>query len=161
MATVYSGTFTAKRWASKSDVFEKIAVFADGREIVSIVEKRKLFKIEYTVCIQDKTVVEVPIEKIVYKDKLVEVPVEVERIVERYVEKDRLGNIIVGKGKSRFRGVSKKGDRFYASIQHNGKREWLGSYTSEFAAAEAYDQAARKLHGDKAILNFNGMAGVK
>lgn len=161
MTTVYSGTFVAKRWTSKSDVFEKIAVFADGREIVSIVENRKLFKIEYTVCIQDKTVVEVPIEKIVYKDKFVEVPVEVEKIVEKFVEKDRLGNVIVGKGRSRFRGVSKKGDRFYASIQHNGKREWLGSYTSEFAAAEAYDQAARKLHGDKAILNFNGMAGVK
>lgn len=94
-------------------------------------------------------------------EKIKEVPVVKEVVIEKFVEKDRLGNVIVGKGKSRFRGVSKKNDRFYASIQHNGKREWLGSYTSEFAAAEAYDQAARKLHGDKAILNFNGMAGVK
>lgn len=151
MATVYSGTFTAKRRSRRTDVFEKIKIFAEGREIVDIIEKRKVFKVEYTVYIKEKTVVE----------KIKEVPVVKEVIVEKLVEKDRLGNVIVGKGRSRFRGVSKKGDRFYASIQHNGQRKWLGSYTSEFAAAEAYDQAARKLHGDKAILNFNGMAGVK
>lgn len=151
MATVYSGTFTAKRWSRRTDVFEKIKIFAEGREIVDIIEKRRVFKVEYTVYIKEKTVVE----------KIKEVPVVKEVVIEKFVEKDRLGNVIVGKGRSRFRGVSKKGDRFYASIQHNGQRKWLGSYTSEFAAAEAYDQAARKLHGDKAILNFNGMVGVK
>lgn len=155
MKPVYDGTFIANRWGKKTDVFNQIEIFAKGRQIVKIVEKRKMFKVEYTVYIKDLT--EQVVEKIVYKDKFVEVPVEVVKIVEKFVEKDRLGNVIVGKGKSRFRGVSKKGDKFHASIQHNGRRKWLGSYTSEFAAAEAYDQAALKIHGEKAIINFNGV----
>lgn len=161
MENVYNGIFVASRWASKTDVFKKIAVFADGREIVSIEEKRKLFKVEYTVRIQDKQVVVI--------EKTVEVPVEVEKIVEKvvkiptvkFVEKDRLGNVIVGRGKSRFRGVCKKRDRFYAMIQVGGKKKWLGSFTSEFEAAEAYDTAAKALHGDKAKLNFNGAKVAK
>lgn len=54
MATVYSGTFTAKRWSRRTDVFEKIKIFAEGREIVDIIEKRRVFKVEYTVYIKEK-----------------------------------------------------------------------------------------------------------
>lgn len=156
MNKIYEAEFVTSRWASKSDVFELITGFAVGYEIVEITEKRKLFKVEYKVKMKE-------VEQLVV-EKIVEVPVEVEKIVEKvvkiptvkYVEKDRLGNVIVGRGKSRFRGVCKKRDRFYAMIQVGGKKKWLGSFTSEFAAAEAYDTAAKMLHGDKAKLNFNG-----
>lgn len=39
-------------------------------------------------------------------------------------------------------------------IQRNGKKYWLGSYTSEMEAAEAYDRKAIELLGKGAILNF-------
>ena len=41
-----------------------------------------------------------------------------------------------------------------ARIRNNGTSKNLGSYTSEEAAACAYDKAARELHGDYARLNF-------
>lgn len=89
----------------------------------------------------------VEIEKIV--EKLVEVEVEKEvplKIVNQ-VKKQRGAT-------SQYRGVSKKGDRYYAMIQHAGKRHWCGSYLSEMAAAEAYDKKAKELLGDNAVLNF-------
>jgi hypothetical protein len=55
---------------------------------------------------------------------------------------------------SRYKGVSRDRKRWCAYINRDGRREWLGNFATEEAAAQAYDQAARRLHGDMARLNF-------
>ncbi len=59
-------------------------------------------------------------------------------------------------GTSRYRGVCWYRAKGYwtAYIRADGKREHLGCFRNEEDAAEAYDRAARKLHGEFAVLNF-------
>ncbi len=57
---------------------------------------------------------------------------------------------------SKYKGVSwntaKK--KWFAAIQHNGKKYRLGFFTDEIAAAIAYDKKASQLHHKFACLNF-------
>jgi hypothetical protein len=57
---------------------------------------------------------------------------------------------------SQFRGVhsDKRKGRWVAKIQINRKRIWLGYFDNETDAARAYDEAAKKYHGEFARLNF-------
>ncbi len=57
---------------------------------------------------------------------------------------------------SQFIGVSfhKNSKVWVVQIVHNGKHIWLGRFDSEIEAAKAYDEAARKYHGEFARLNF-------
>ena len=59
---------------------------------------------------------------------------------------------------SGYRGVTKAHDYdgWIANIRNptSGKMEYLGGYKSKERAARAYDTAARKYHGEQAILNF-------
>jgi hypothetical protein len=57
---------------------------------------------------------------------------------------------------SRFIGVSfmKQRKRWHTTIRHHGKRTFLGYFDSEIEAGKAYDEAARKYHGEFARLNF-------
>ena len=59
-------------------------------------------------------------------------------------------------GTSIFRGVSWHVCRqtWQATIGVDGKKHFLGVHPSEMAAALAYDDAARRLHGEFARLNF-------
>ena len=52
--------------------------------------------------------------------------------------------------KSGFKGVSKhkKNESWVASIQKDGKRKHLGSFSTKEEAAKAYAKAAEILHGD-------------
>jgi hypothetical protein len=64
------------------------------------------------------------------------------------------------KTSSRFIGVCfhKRHQRWCVDIRHNGKKIWLGSFVSEIDAAHAYDEAAKKYHGEFARLNFPEVA---
>ena len=55
-----------------------------------------------------------------------------------------------------YKGVYWKKDRkkWLVRAQINGKRMYLGYFTDEVQAAHAYDEAARKYHGEFACLNF-------
>lgn len=57
---------------------------------------------------------------------------------------------------SKFKGVSwnKKDQRWKAGINVEGKWTYLGNFTSEVEAAQAYDSEARRLFGEYAHLNF-------
>nr|WP_269140600.1 HNH endonuclease [Proteus terrae] len=58
--------------------------------------------------------------------------------------------------KSGYKGVSwmKSVKKWQAQICCNSKVTHLGLYTNKIEAAKAYDEAAKKLHGDFAWLNF-------
>ena len=59
-----------------------------------------------------------------------------------------------GRYTSEFKGVSKSDDRWHSRIFFNGRQIHLGSFGTEIAAAKAYDEAAKKYHGEFARLNF-------
>ena len=60
-------------------------------------------------------------------------------------------------GKSKYRGVSQaKSGNWVVQISAGGSRECVGTYDSEHDAAKAYDEKAKKIHGDFARLNFGG-----
>lgn len=61
-----------------------------------------------------------------------------------------------GKFTSRFKGVSRRENtsKWRAAINVSGVRVRLGTFVTERAAAEAYDLAAQKYHGEFARLNF-------
>lgn len=60
-------------------------------------------------------------------------------------------------GTSEYKGVHrierKKGTRWVASIQYEKKKINLGSYDTEIEAAVAYNQAAKRFHGEFALIN--------
>jgi hypothetical protein len=55
---------------------------------------------------------------------------------------------------SQYKGIHRRGRRWYAYIYHNGRRIYLGSDPSEVIAAQLYDAKAIELQGEFACLNF-------
>ena len=64
-------------------------------------------------------------------------------------------NQIQPKGISQYRGITPTASgKWQAQIKVNGEKIRLGTYATEREAALVRDQAARKYHGEFAILNF-------
>ncbi len=61
------------------------------------------------------------------------------------------------KGAGRFRGVvwNKKRKKWRVQISRGNKNIYTRFFDDEIEAAKAYDQAAKKYHGEFAVLNFN------
>jgi hypothetical protein len=59
-------------------------------------------------------------------------------------------------GSSRYKGVcrDKSSGKWRAGISYEGKHIHLGMFDDEIEAAKAYDEAAKKYHGEYAVLNF-------
>ena len=59
-------------------------------------------------------------------------------------------------GSSKYKGVflNKKSNKWYAVIRYNCHSVHLGCFDNETDAAKAYDTAAKKYHGEFAVLNF-------
>lgn len=55
---------------------------------------------------------------------------------------------------SKYKGVTRENNRWRARIKADEKRIHLGLFHSEEEAARAYDQAAKELFGEFALLNF-------
>lgn len=58
------------------------------------------------------------------------------------------------RGATGFRGVTRMGNKWQASISHEGKRISLGSFTEPYLAAQAYDEAVVRLGKPRYRLNF-------
>ena len=58
------------------------------------------------------------------------------------------------RGKSRFRGVYRRGDKWGARVSYKGKTYHLGLYDDEVEAAKVRDRKAYELAGPFAYLNF-------
>lgn len=59
-------------------------------------------------------------------------------------------------GKAVFRGVFPKRGKWSAKINEGSRQIYLGVFVTPEEAAQAYDEAARKIHGNRAVLNFPG-----
>lgn len=70
----------------------------------------------------------------------------------------RQQNVVNGRGvpnsSSRYKGVTKRGEKWSAGIKINGKNIRLGCFMREEDAARAYDVAAVKAWGEFAYQNF-------
>lgn len=60
----------------------------------------------------------------------------------------------VKSNKTGYRGVTKHNNKWESKISLHGKQFSGGSYDSPIEAAKAYDELAKKYHGEFAILNF-------
>ena len=58
------------------------------------------------------------------------------------------------RGATGYRGVTRAGRKFQVQVRSHGALHYLGVFPTAEEAAHAYDQKARELHGEWAILNF-------
>jgi hypothetical protein len=69
---------------------------------------------------------------------------------------NRHNSLSIKTGTSKYKGVGWDKDRkkWRVGVRLNNKRHHVGHFTDEIAAARAYDEKAKELHGEFACLNF-------
>ena len=67
---------------------------------------------------------------------------------------NKINFVIRNETSSKFRGVSRNGNKWQALIMKDNKKYYLGSYHSEESAARVYDIFEIKMRGNKARTNF-------
>lgn len=60
-----------------------------------------------------------------------------------------------------FRGIKKLNGKYQARINARGLCYCLGVYNTPEEAAKAYDEKAKEIHGDFAVLNFGGQSAKR
>jgi len=92
------------------------------------------------------------INKEIEKDKIFLIKKVKDKSKELEEEKKRMKKTFYRR--SKFRGVSRKGNRWQALIMINRNKNYIGNFKSEEEAAKVYDEYAMKFHKNKARLNF-------
>ena len=89
------------------------------------------------------------------KSKIFKIKKIKDKELELKKEELRLYNLQnIYKRSSKYRGVSRNGNRWQVLIMINRKKTYIGNFESEEDATRAYDQYAIKYHGNKARTNF-------
>ena len=89
------------------------------------------------------------------KSKIFKITKIKDKELESKKEELRLYNLQnIYKRSSKYRGVSRNGNRWQVLIMINRKKTYIGNFESEEDATRAYDQYAIKYHGNKARTNF-------
>ena len=75
--------------------------------------------------------------------------------IKKLIKKSKKINFVIrNKTSSKYRGVSRNGNKWQSLIMADNKKYYLGSYPSEDLAARVYDIFAIKMRGIKARTNF-------
>ena len=69
-------------------------------------------------------------------------------------QRQNTGNMRSRAKKAPYKGINANGSGWAAQIRENGKRTHIGQFKTAEEAARAYDDAARRVHGEFACVNF-------
>ena len=95
--------------------------------------------------------------KVIKNKKIVHINIDLldKYSIKKLIKKSKKINFVIrNKTSSKYRGVSRNGNKWQSLIMADNKKYYLGSYPSEDLAARVYDIFAIKMRGIKARTNF-------
>jgi len=95
--------------------------------------------------------------KVIKNKKIVNINIDLldKYSIKKLIKKSKKINFVIrNKTSSKYRGVSRNGNKWQSLIMADNKKYYLGSYPSEDLAARVYDIFAIKMRGIKARTNF-------
>ena len=113
--------------------------------------KRNFYKKHIFYCQANNEIKVLKNKKVVYLSKALLNAYSTSRAVKKF---KKINFIVNKKRSSKYRGVSKNGNKWQVLIMVNNKKYFLGNYNSEDLAAKIYDIQEIKNWGIKAKTNF-------